>query len=193
MKYIDDFVKALNMVEITPKASNVKMRYEEGFEELFQLLSDAKKKRKAIFICGNGGSAGIAVHMTADFLKNGGLKTHCLYNPATLTCLGNDLNYTHVFDKQLELMACEGDFLIAISSSGKSNNIVNAIETMQNLNGKVITFTGFEENNPVRQMGDYNVYVPILHYGIVESIHTLILQHLVDEIIDRDGIALKME
>ena len=192
MEYISSLIDCLNKIEIT-EGNSLMMKYEEGFKCLLALLVKAKCKRTGIYICGNGGSAGIAIHMTADFLKNGGLKAYSLYNAATLTCLGNDLDYAHTFCKQLELMAEQEDILIAISSSGKSVNIINAIKTMRALDGKVITFTGFAADNPIRRMGDYNVYVPSSQYGIVESIHNLILQHLVDEIVQRDGVALKIE
>lgn len=192
MKYIEDFCNAVRKIEITEGVVDNGFTYEEGFEKLFRMISVAKEKHLGIFICGNGGSAGIAVHMTADLLKNGGLKTQSLYNPAVLTCLGNDLDYNHTFCKQLELMASDEDMLIAISSSGKSQNIINAINTMKELGGSVITFTGFKPDNPIRKMGNYNVYVPFAHYGIVESIHNMVLQQLVDEIVERDGIALKI-
>ena len=185
-------METLRKVEVTKRNEQKIMNYEEGFNCLLALLSEAKSQRTGVYICGNGGSAGIAIHMTADFLKNGGLKAHCLYNAAVITCLGNDLDYDYTFCKQLELIADEGDILIAISSSGKSFNIINAIATMHKFKGKVVTFTGFEADNPIRQLGDYNIYVPISSYGMVESIHNIILQHLVDEIVQRDGVALRI-
>ena len=70
--------------------------------------------------------------------------------------------------------------LVAISSSGNSRNIVNAIETAKKKGAKTITFTGFKKKNKAKQMGDVNIYVPCEKYGIVESIHNLILQQIVD-------------
>lgn len=131
--------------------------------------------------------------MTADFLKNGGIFTNSLYGQTTLTCLSNDLSYEYVFAKQLELMAKEGELLIAISSSGEFENIIKAIETIRRFQGTVVTLTGFQENNRIRSMGDWNVYVPCGYYGIVESVHNIVLQQIVDEIVKEDGIALKLE
>ena len=71
---------------------------------------------------------------------------------------------------------------MAISSSGNSANIVNAIKAMKKRKGITITFTGFKSDNNVKQLGDYNIYVPIEEYGIVETIHQAILQHVVDEL-----------
>ena len=190
-----DYISKLKETLDKTKISNatLSMPYDTAINAITDILFLAKKEKKKVFFCGNGGSAGIAIHMTADFLKIGGLNTQCLFNQATLTCICNDLCYEYVFSKQLELMAEEDDLLISISSSGQSQNIIRAIHTMRNLNGKVITFTGFEENNPIRSLGDYNIYVPLSHYGIVESIHNIILQQLVDEIVEKDGIALKID
>lgn len=87
-------------------------------------------------------------------------------------------------------MGNEGDLLVAISSSGNSMNIVNAIEVAKEKNMKVLTLSGFKEDNRIKQMGHYNLYVPVCHYGMVESIHNLILQQIVDVILERDGECL---
>ena len=83
-----------------------------------------------------------------------------------------------------------GDLVVAISSSGNSQNIICAIQVAKKKKAAVVTFTGFRKDNQVRQMGDVNVYVPCEKYGIVESIHNLILQQIVDEIMERDGVEL---
>lgn len=156
-------------------------------EDLSLLMRQVRADRRQLFFIGNGGSAGIAVHMTADFLKNGRMRTIDLYAPPTLTCLGNDYGYEYVFSKQLEILADPGDVLIAISSSGNSPNILRAAETVRATGGVVITFTGFKEDNLLRVMGDRNLYVPSMEYGIVESIHNQILQQVVDEIMALDA------
>ena len=155
-------------------------------EHLSEFLRKARALKKKLFFIGNGGSAGIAVHMTADFLKNGQMRVVDMYGAATITCLGNDYGYEYIFSKQLELLADEGDVLIAISSSGNSPNILLAADVMKKCGGTVVTMTGFREDNQLRQKGDYNLYVPSMEYGIVESIHNRILQQVVDEMMTRD-------
>ena len=155
-------------------------------EHLSEYLRKARALKKKLFFIGNGGSAGIAVHMTADFLKNGRMRAIDMYGAATITCLGNDYGYEYIFSKQLELLADEGDVLIAISSSGNSPNILLAADVMKKCGGTVVTMTGFREDNQLRQRGDYNLYVPSMEYGIVESIHNRILQQVVDEMMTRD-------
>ena len=82
------------------------------------------------------------------------------------------------------------DLVVAISSSGNSQNICNAINVAQKKGAEIITFTGFRSDNYAKQNGDINVYVPCEKYGIVESIHNLVLQQLVDMIMERDGVKL---
>lgn len=190
-EYINRLLNALKNVVIT-KADNgsFQLEYNNGMEELLKIIIQLKNSGKHLFFIGNGGSAAIASHMTADFMKNGGIKTYCLYDSALTTCMGNDYGYEYVFSKPLSLLLNDGDMVIAISSSGNSQNIVNAIQVARNKYASVITFTGFKRENTIRKMGDYNVYVPLEEYGIVESIHNLILQQLVDQIMEIDGVKL---
>ncbi|MBE6091606.1 MAG: SIS domain-containing protein [Selenomonas ruminantium] len=164
--------------------------YNDGLEVLINKIRDCKAMNARLFFIGNGGSAAIASHMTADFLKNGGMQTCSLYDRAVMTCIGNDYGYEHIFAKPLSKLGRSGDLLVAISSSGNSPNIVRAIETAREKEIFVITFTGFKPDNKARQLGNINVYVPCEEYGKVESIHQLILQQIVDMILERDGLKL---
>lgn len=189
--YLDKIKNLLDHIIITDGKSE-QYEYNDAINKAVEILKKCKLQRGCLYICGNGGSAGIAQHMTADFLKNGGIRTYNMYGQSTITCISNDLTYEYVFCKQLEMLAEGGDILIAISSSGESENIIRAIREMQRVKGTVITFTGFQEENPIRKMGDINIYVPAKQYGMVESVHNLILQQMVDEIVDTDGIAMRI-
>ena len=164
--------------------------YEEAMQSLVGLFSEIKGEGKQVFFIGNGGSAAIASHMTADFMKNGGMKTYSLYDNSVTTCMGNDYGYEFIFSRPMEFLANERDLLVAISSSGNSQNIVNAIQVAQNKGMQVVTLSGFQRENRIIRMGRYNIYVPVSHYGIVESIHNLILQQIVDVMLERDGECL---
>jgi D-sedoheptulose 7-phosphate isomerase len=154
---------------------------------LDQAIKDTIKDLRAchslgrkVIIIGNGGSASIASHMAIDFTKNGGIRTIALNDAAALTCTGNDFGYDHGFERMLEVYGDRGDTLIAISSSGKSQNILNAA-TAAVLGGiPVITFSGFEPNNPLRQSGYLNFYVPAGDYGSVEVTHLALLHAILD-------------
>ena len=150
--------------------------------ELSEKFSAVRNSDGVAYFIGNGGSAGIALHMTVDFLKNGRMRTCDMLNPTVLTCLGNDFGYEYVFSKQLEIMARTGDLLVAISSSGESKNILNAVAAAREKHCHVITLSGFKPDNTLSKLGDLNVYVPSMRYGAVESVHNMILQDVVDSL-----------
>lgn len=186
--YINELIEMLESVEVWCGTSQEISDYDYGIELLIEMFTRHKETDSQVFFVGNGGSSAIASHMTADFMKNGGMNTYSLYDNAVTTCMGNDYGYEHIFARPIDFLAREGDLLVAISSSGKSQNIINAIEIAQKKKVEIITFTGFEPNNKVKKMGILNVYVPCKRYGIVESIHNLILQQIVDMIMERDGV-----
>jgi D-sedoheptulose 7-phosphate isomerase len=99
---------------------------------------------------------------------------------AVLTCLGNDLGYENVFARQIEWHGRAGDVLIAISSSGKSPNILNGVQAARSQGGTIVTFSGFREDNPLRKAGDVNFYVRAMEYGFVEVAHQAILHAILD-------------
>ena len=187
-EYINVLIEKLGHTEVWHGTDEKCSSYDEGIRLLVDMFSEHKIKHSQLFLIGNGGSSAIASHMTADFMKNGGMSTYSLYDNAVTTCMGNDYGYEYIFSRPLEFLARRDDLLVAISSSGNSANIINAIETVRAKGTMVITFTGFEADNKVKQMGDVNVYVPCKQYGIVESIHNLMLQQIVDMIMVRDGI-----
>ena len=188
--YIEELTGIIKDTIIVDSAENKTYDYEEGIRRLVALFTKKKEKCSHIFFIGNGGSAAIASHMTADFMKNGGMITYSLYDNAVMTCMGNDYGYEQVFAKPLDFLLRHGDLLVAISSSGKSQNILNAINVAHEKGAGVVTFTGFEKDNPAMTSGDMNVYVPCSKYGIVESIHNLMLQEIVDIIMERDGVRI---
>ncbi len=189
-KYIAELIEKLEHTEIKDRITGKCLSYDDGIRLLVDTFTHHKKRGSQLFFIGNGGSSAIASHMTADFMKNGGMNTYSLYDNAVTTCMGNDYGYEYIFSRPMDFLAREGDLLVAISSSGNSANIVNAIETARCKGAAVVTFTGFEPDNRIRQMGDANVYVPCRKYGIVESIHNLILQQIVDVIMERDGVRI---
>lgn len=185
--YIEELIEKLYGTTIQTKAEGECSVYQDGLQVLLDVFSKHKENQSMLFFIGNGGSSAIASHMTADFMKNGGMNTYSLYDNAVTTCMGNDYGYEYIFSKPMEFLVREGDLVVAISSSGNSPNIINGIVTARKKKAEVITFTGFSEDNRAKQLGDVNLYVPCAKYGIVESIHNLILQQIVDLIMERDG------
>jgi D-sedoheptulose 7-phosphate isomerase len=142
--------------------------------------------RKVIFV-GNGGSAAIASHQAVDYWKNGGMRAVSFNDAALLTCVGNDFGYPHVFEKPIEMFADRGDVLIAISSSGRSENILRAAQAGERVGCRVITLSGFEADNPLRRLGELNFYLPSGSYGHVEITHLAVCHCILDTIIAARG------
>jgi len=142
-----------------------------------------RHKRKIMFI-GNGGSAAIAGHMSLDFSNAGKIRAVCFNDGPLLTCLANDYSYQKVFEKAVGMYADSGDVLVAISSSGQSENILNGVISAKQKGCTVITLSGFERENPLMKLGDWNIYVPLPrpNYGQVEVSHYIILHFLLDYI-----------
>lgn len=147
-----------------------------------EIVKCAANSGKVIYI-GNGGSASIAGHMAADLWKNGGIKTLCFNDPSLLTCLANDLGYENVFSAPTESYAEKGDVFVAISSSGKSPNILKACGAALKKGCVLMTFSGFAPDNPLRSMGKLNFYVASPVYGVVETAHSAFCHAVVDRVI----------
>ena len=144
----------------------------------------ANKKGKKTIIVGNGGSAAIASHFSVDLTKNAGVR--CInFNEADLiTCFANDYGFDHWIEKAVKFYGDEGDVFIAISSSGNSKNMLNGCKAAKFENFfSVITFSGFDADNLLRQLGDINLWVDSKAYNFVENIHQIWLLAIVDLII----------
>jgi D-sedoheptulose 7-phosphate isomerase len=155
----------------------------EGFAKAMALMVGAANRNKKLIFLGNGGSAAIASHQAVDFWKNGGIKATAFNDASLLTCLGNDCGYEHVFSEPVRRFADAGDVVLAISSSGCSPNILNAVKAARSVGGHVITFSGFTTDNPLRRMGDINFFVPVRAYGLVEVSHLILIHAMLREII----------
>lgn len=149
----------------------------DGMIRLFRRAHDAG--RQLIFV-GNGGSAAIASQMAIDFMRNGALKAMALNDAAALTCAANDIGYDQVFAKQMEWSATAGDVLVVISSSGQSANILNAVTAARARGCHVITLSGFDPDNPLRRLGDLNLFVASRQYGFVELAHLTLCHAVLD-------------
>jgi D-sedoheptulose 7-phosphate isomerase len=152
----------------------------EAFNQVMMDACRAHADGNKLIFFGNGGSAAIASHMATDYSKNGNIRSLALNDGSMLTCLGNDLGYDRVFSKQIELHARLGDLLIAISSSGRSANILNAVKAARITNCKVVTLSGFTADNPLRCLGDINFYIASDSYGFVEIGHLTICHAILD-------------
>ncbi len=147
-------------------------------------LEHAFENQANIYVFGNGGSAATASHMQNDFNKGVSEYTEkkfrfiCLNdNVATLMAIANDIGYDEVFRFQLRGKLQKGDVLLAISGSGNSKNVINAVEYGVQQGCKVIGLTGFD-GGKLKQMSDISLHVPVNSMQITEDVH-MIFDHLI--------------
>jgi len=178
-RYFGTLADILRGAEVTDRTARA-IPLEEGCEWVRRNAHEAHDGGNKVIFVGNGGSAGIASHLAIDFSKNGGLRSLAFNDPAALTCLGNDLGYENVFAKQIEFHARPGDLLIAISSSGRSPNIVGAVAAARARDCRIATYSGFTEGNDLRRTGDVNFFVRSQEYGFVEIAHLALCHAVLD-------------
>lgn len=157
---------------------------------IIERLNQVIQSNSVVYSMGNGGSAAITDHLVCDFTKgcfteHTKLKTFSLNsNVPLLTAVSNDFSYEDSFKKQLEFYGNESDIVIAISSSGNSENIVRAINYAKSKNMTTISFTGFN-GGMAKTDADLNIHVPTNNYGVVEDIHQSIM-HIIAQYIYLD-------
>lgn len=184
ISYFDGLEDIFSKVTVTDAEKN-EFGLSKGIEKAIGLITFQSAKGNKVIFIGNGGSASIASHMAIDFWKNGGMKAVCFNDSAQLTCLSNDYGYQHVFEKPIKIFAQKGDVLVAISSSGRSENILKAVSAAREMGCKVITMSGFNSDNALYfSGGDINFYVPSLSYGYVEIVHLCFCHCILDLIIE---------
>ena len=156
----------------------------EAFGLAAEILLEAYTRDAQIFSCGNGGSASIANHMQCDHVK--GVRTTTDLSPRVLslstnaellTAIANDMGYENVFAYQLQSQSQPGDVLVAVSSSGRSPNIVRALTWARDNGLNTIAITGFD-GGAARAVADASVHVECTNYGIVEDLHQAIMHAL---------------
>ena len=151
--------------------------------ETANILKKIKSNGKKIIVVGNGGSAAIASHVAVDLTKASGCRAITFNEADLLTCFANDYGYENWVEKSLNFYADKGDVVILISSSGTSKNIVNGAIWAKLNDLSVITLSGFNADNPLRKMGDINLWVDSKGYNIIEMAHHIWLVSIVDYIV----------
>jgi D-sedoheptulose 7-phosphate isomerase len=154
----------------------------EAIALFVQALERARADGATVFFCGNGGSAATASHFQNDLTRwrTDPMKVVSLTdNVAVITALGNDYGYDRIFVMQLEPLLSEGDVVVAISASGNSPNVVQAIEFANERKAVTVGLTGFDGGR-LGELCQIHVHVPSARgeYGPVEDAH-MVLDHLV--------------
>ena len=171
-EYLDRYNKSLFETDVSKEILSMK-----------EMLIKVKNSGKKVIISGNGGSAALASHVSVDFTKVGGIRTINFNESDLITCFANDFGYDNWVAKAVEFYGDEGDLVILVSSSGNSMNMINAARSANKLGLEVITFTGFNINNPLKQEGAINFWLDSKAYNVVENTHQIWLLMICDLII----------
>ena len=178
-KYIEDEIAVMRSLDV------------DRVNEVMDLLVRTMEAGKAVYIFGNGGSAATASHFQNDFNK--GISEHterkfnfqCLNdNVATMLAVANDIGYDEVFRFQLQGHIRPGDIVIAISGSGNSRNVLNAVQYAREQGNKVVGVYGFGGGR-LKALSDYHLEAKTTSMQITEDIH-MIFDHLMMSIFYRD-------
>lgn len=148
-----------------------------------RMFKEVKRRDRKVVFAGNGASATIASHCALDYTKQAGIRSVCFNDSALLTAYGNDYGYEWWLAKALEHYADPGDLVVLISSSGRSENILNGAEYARRKRLKLLTLSGFAANNALRSKGNLNLWANSCSYNAVETAHMLWLVALCDLII----------
>jgi D-sedoheptulose 7-phosphate isomerase len=181
---IQDYNKTINeKILLEQKISQLSKEVKFCIYKIYKTL----KKGGKIFLCGNGGSAADAQHLSAEFLvrlrPNINRKPYPVISLAqdtsTLTACGNDLGFEKIFERNLEALATKKDLLIAISTSGKSKNIINVLKCAKKRKIFSICFLG-SNGGAAKKFADYNLIVPSFNTARIQETH-IFLGHFIFE------------
>lgn len=161
----------------------------EKIEKIVNVIFEAYKNDKQVFVLGNGGSAATASHFACD-LSKGTLGNvyddkekrfraiSLTDNVSIATAFGNDLSFEDIFRQQLRNLVSEGDIVIGISGSGNSANVIKAVQYAKDCGAKTVGLLGFKTGGKLKELVDYEVTVQDDNYPRVEDVH-LVLAHLI--------------
>jgi len=155
-----------------------------------QACVEVYKNGKKILIAGNGGSAADAQHFAAELVGRYGFDRPSLPSIAlttdtsALTAIGNDYGYEYIFSRQLEGLGAEGDLFIGISTSGNSQNVLNAFSAAKERGITTVALVG-RDGGKMGQMADYAVIIPSNATPRIQESH-LLVEHIICDIIEKE-------
>ena len=173
--YIEDFSNVLSSVKT----------FSSDLEKICNIFKNNSKNGSKVIICGNGGSAAIASHVSVDLMKNANIKSVNLNEADLITCYANDYGFSNWIKEALIKLSDKNDTVVLISSSGNSENLVRAAEWCKENKITTITLTGMSENNKLKNVSrnNLNIWIDSTAYNYIENIHQIILLSVVDALI----------
>jgi D-sedoheptulose 7-phosphate isomerase len=187
---LSEYVQEILAVAVATMATDSqrnRLELEDAVSLGVELLRTARANNSKVLLVANGGSAAIASHAQNDLVKACGIRSMVFTEQPLLTALANDNGYDSAYELPTDIWADAGDVMIAISSSGNSENILRAVKVAKKHGMKVVTLSGFDEDNDLRKQGDINLYSKSSKYGIVENVHSIIAHSITDSLIHKDS------
>ena len=185
-EYVQEIAAVVVATTATDSQENC-LDLEEAVLMSIDLLRNVRTNKGKVLIVANGGSAAIASHVQNDLVKACGIRAMVFTEQPLLTALANDNGYGSAYELPTDVWAEAGDVMIAISSSGNSENILRAVNAAKKHEMKVVTLSGFDEDNDLCKQGDINLYSKSSEYGIVENVHSIITHSITDSLIQKDS------
>ena len=179
----------LNIFEKSARVINESKASIKEINSAVNMIIKTIEKGKKIVIFGNGGSAADAQHMAAEFVGRYLIERDSLpaialtTDTSALTGIGNDYGFEKVFARQCDALVNNGDLVIAISTSGKSPNIIEGIKTSKNKNAKIILLTG-KNNNKLKHLTDITIRIPSNETPRIQESHRIII-HIICEFVEK--------
>ncbi len=186
--YKDYYIQALEEnIDLKQKLFNEK--YSKKVNLFVEKIYDAIKKKNKILICGNGGSAADAQHLSAEFLVRLNPKINRKPYPvislaldsSTITACGNDYNFDKIFSRNLEALGKKGDILITISTSGKSKNILNVLNQSKKMKIYSLALLGFEGGD-AQKLANNSLVVPSKNVARIQEAHIFLGHVILNEV-----------
>jgi D-sedoheptulose 7-phosphate isomerase len=156
--------------------------------EIAEKIIECYKNGNKVYFCGNGGSFADAQHLSAElsgrfYFDRDPLEVVLLAsNVSYLTAVGNDYSYSDIFSREIKSSVKEGDILICFSTSGKSKNVIKAIDVAKNKGAIIVSFIG-NDGGEMKNISDYNLIIPSNNTARIQECHTL-LGHTILEIVE---------
>lgn len=177
-----DYLSDLGACLSTPLVTGDETELDRAMDTFVGVVSDLRITQRVVHLIGNGGSAAVVAHAQNDLVKACSIRALVYQDVPLLTAYANDRGYPKGYSDALSIWLDAGDVVIAVSSSGASPNILNAVKVAKDNGLTVVTCSGFRPDNPLRSLGVLNFYVPSSDYGQVELTHAALLHCLTDRL-----------
>jgi D-sedoheptulose 7-phosphate isomerase len=185
---LKDLKKSIDASILIKKKLNSK-KYVMIIKEVVNIIFEKIKENKKVFICGNGGSAADAQHLSAEFLvRLNPKKNRSPYplitltgDPTNITAIGNDFGFENLFKRNLEALGSKGDVLIVLTTSGNSKNILKVLKFAKTVNIFSIGFLG-KNGGIAKKLADLNLIIPSNNVARIQEAHMFLGHFILNEV-----------